>query len=85
METTETQRENDMKPPAGTVNESTLRSKAKRKGYMLHKSRQLRSLDNLGGFMMMSLCTGYIVAGDRYYFSLEDVAAWLNGKASDPR
>jgi hypothetical protein len=53
--------------------ESRLRSKARRMGLRMTKSRRALGLDNHGGFMLINVSGNFAVAGSRYDLTLEDV------------
>jgi hypothetical protein len=59
------------------LNESTIRSAAARQGYRITKSRTAEHLNNLGGYMIVDRDRNWVVAGERYDLTLDDVAAWL--------
>ena len=54
-----------------------LRRLARRGGYSLHKSRAGFSADNLGDFMVVDDSRNFIVAGERFDMTLDDVEEWL--------
>jgi hypothetical protein len=56
------------------ISEATLRARAKRYGYLMRKSRQSISLDNLGGYMLVDGETNGVVLGGRFDADLEDRA-----------
>lgn len=58
------------------IKDSTLRSMVNRKGYTLKKSRS-HSIDNRGGYMIVDE-NNYIVAGEHFEMSPEDVQNFLN-------
>jgi hypothetical protein len=56
-----------------------LRRLARRKGYILRRSRWRRySIDNLGGYMIVDPDTNSCVAGERYDLEPSYVEAWLS-------
>jgi len=57
--------------------EQRLRSKARRNGLSLKKSRTAFSVDNIGGYMIKDE-NNNIQAGERYDMSLVDVEIFLN-------
>lgn len=65
-----------------TNNESRVRSKARRHGYAMRKSRRMPSLDNWGEYMLVDFNANFIVLGSRYDASLADIEAYL---ADEPR
>lgn len=58
--------------------EQSLRRKLMKAGYTMHKSRRCLSLDNMGGYMIVDLYGNYVVAGNRFDLSLEEVQDWIN-------
>jgi hypothetical protein len=56
--------------------ESRVRSLARRRGCSIHRSRQAWSLDQLGHFKLVD-SLGYVVMGQRFEASLEDIEARL--------
>jgi hypothetical protein len=63
-----------------TLNESTIRSRARRAGYSIVKSRTAESVHNLGGHMIVDDAINGIAAGENFDLSLADVAEWLPGQ-----
>lgn len=61
-----------------STKESALRSRARRLGYAIHKSRS-RSIheDNLGKFALVREKSNDVVLGERFDASLEDIAEYL--------
>ena len=59
--------------------EQKLRRALNKCGYTMSKSRKAFSADNLGGYMIIDLCTNSVVSGSRYELDLEDVQEWLAG------
>jgi len=59
--------------------ESTLRARARKLGYSIHKSR-LRSIDedNLGKYALVKKDGNSVVLGERFDASLEDIAEYLS-------
>ena len=45
---------------------------------LMRKSRADISIDNFGGYMIISLDSNSVAAGSRYELSLEDVQEWVN-------
>jgi hypothetical protein len=68
-------KEVEMRP----TNESTLRSRARKLGYSIHKSR-LRSIDedNLGKYALVRKDGNSVVLGERFDASLDDIAEYLS-------
>jgi hypothetical protein len=72
-------------PPLGEggsmrpTNESTLRARARKLGYSIHKSR-LRSIneDNLGKYALVKKDRNSVVLGERFDASLEEIAEYLS-------
>jgi hypothetical protein len=60
------------------TNESTLRARALKLGYSIHKSR-LRSIneDNLGKYALVKKDSNSVVLGERFDASLEEIAEYL--------
>jgi hypothetical protein len=63
----------------GAVKERTLRARARKLGYAIHKSRS-RSIheDNLGGYALVKEDSNLVVLGERFDASLEEIAEYLN-------
>lgn len=57
--------------------ESALCHRAAREGFSLHKSRVRKSLDNLGGWMIVDPRYNVVVAGEHFNLSDEDVWRFL--------
>lgn len=67
------------------MTESSVRHKAIRRGYKVHKSRERKyvpHLDNHGEYMLVDAYRNLIVLGVRYDASLEDIEKYLEGVAS---
>ena len=62
--------------------EARLRRLARRGGYSLHKSRAGYSIDNLGGYMIVDVYQNFIVDGERFNLTLDDVEVALKELAS---
>ena len=60
-----------------TKNESALRSRARRNGFALHKSRRNIDLDNFGRYMLIEVETNIIVLGSRHEADLDAIAQYL--------
>ena len=61
-----------------TMNEGALRARARRRGYLIHKSRDRTiHLDNLGEYMLVDGQMNAVVLGSRFDASLEDIAEYL--------
>lgn len=58
--------------------EAQLRRESAKQGYALQKSRSGYSGDNLGGYRIVDLNTNFIVAGERFNLSSEDVEKFLS-------
>jgi hypothetical protein len=60
------------------TNESTLRARARKLGYSIHKSRS-RSIneDNLGKYALVREDSKSVVLGERFDASLEEIAEYL--------
>jgi hypothetical protein len=63
----------------GSVKEKTLRVRARRLGYAIHKSRS-RSIheDNLGRYALVKEDSNLVVLGERFDASLEEIAEYLD-------
>ena len=63
----------------GLTNESTLRARARKLGYSIHKSRS-RSIneDNLGKYALVKEDSRSVVLGERFDASLEEIAEYLS-------
>ena len=63
----------------GSVNEKTLRARARKLGYSIHKSRS-RSIheDNLGRYALVKEDSNLVVLGERFDASLEEIAEYLD-------
>jgi hypothetical protein len=61
-----------------SLNESALRARAQRAGSSIHRSRD-RSVhgSNLGQYMLVEVDCNFIVLGERFNASLEDIAEYL--------
>lgn len=57
--------------------EQQLRRALNKAGYSLHKSRKSFGADNLGDYMIVDICSRFVVAGSRYDLSLDEVSEWL--------
>ena len=62
-----------------SVKESTLRARARKLGYAIHKSRS-RSIheDNLGRYALVKEDSNRVVLGERFDASLEEIAEYLD-------
>ena len=63
----------------GAVKERTLRARARKLGYAIHKSRS-RSIheDNLGRYALVKEDSNLVVLGERFDASLEEIAEYLD-------
>jgi len=61
------------------TNESTLRERARKLGYSIHKSRS-RTIneDNLGKYALVKEDSNSVVLGERFDASLEESAGYLS-------
>jgi hypothetical protein len=61
------------------VKERTLRARARKLGYAIHKSRS-RSIheDNLGRYALVKDDNNLVVLGERFDASLEEIAEYLD-------
>ena len=62
-----------------STKETTLRARARKLGYAIHKSRS-RSIheDNLGKYALVKEDSNHVVLGERFDASLEEIAEYLN-------
>lgn len=62
-----------------STKESALRARARKLGYAIHKSRS-HSIheDNLGKYALVNKEGNYVVLGERFDASLEEIAEYLN-------
>jgi hypothetical protein len=62
-----------------SVKESTLRARARKLGYVIHKSRS-RSIhaDSLGRYALVKEDSSRVVLGERFDASLEEIAEYLD-------
>ena len=61
--------------------ESAVRSRARRMGYLVRKSRQrinMPNVDNHGEYMLVETNRNVVVLGDRFDATLQDIAAFLD-------
>jgi hypothetical protein len=56
--------------------ESRLRSKLRRMGHRMSRSRKPVSIDNMGDFMVIDVDANAIVLGERYDATLDEIAQW---------
>jgi hypothetical protein len=65
-----------------SVKESTLRARARKLGYTIHKSRS-RTIheDNLGRYALVKEDSNRVVLGERFDASLEEIAEYLDWDA----
>ena len=63
----------------GSAKERTLRARARKLGYAIHKSRS-RSIheDNLGRYALVKEDSNLVVLGERFDASLEEIAEYLD-------
>ena len=60
--------------------ESRVRSLARRRGYVVRKSRQWKhvpNMDNHGEYMLIDANTNFVVLGERFDTSLNEIEAYL--------
>ena len=62
--------------------EGKLRSRARRSGYAIRKSRRPVSIDNFGEFMLVDVAMNLIVLGSRYDATLENIEEYLGTRDS---
>jgi hypothetical protein len=58
--------------------ESTVRARAARQGYALRKSHARTSSDNHGEYMLIDAERNFVVVGERYNATLEDILTYLD-------
>jgi hypothetical protein len=64
--------------------ESRLRSKARRQGLRIHKSRiRTPNADDLGGYRLVDSDLNLVIAGERFDLDLDGVEKYLSGWSSD--
>jgi hypothetical protein len=62
------------------VHESTVRRRAAKLGYRIEKSKQRKhvpNLDNHGEYMLIENQRNFVVFGERYDATLEEINDWL--------
>ena len=59
------------------TSESAIRSRAKRNGYVVRKSRRNIDLDNFGKYMLIDASTTQIVMGSRFDANLREINQFL--------
>ena len=59
------------------LNETTVRARAARQGYALRKSRARISFDNHGEYMLIDAERNFVVLGERFNATLEDIQTFL--------
>ena len=61
------------------INERTLRARARKLGYSIHKSRS-RSIneDNFGNYALVKEDSKSVILGERFDASLEEIAEYLS-------
>lgn len=66
------------------MDESTARRALGKLGYAMRKSRQrthVPNLDNRGHYMIVDVERNFIVAGERFDMTLDDIGKWLKKRA----
>ena len=61
--------------------ESSVRRKALRRGFFIHKSRARKHVphsDNYGRYMLLNSRTSFVVLGEKFDATLEDIEFFLN-------
>ena len=58
--------------------ESTVRVRASRQGYTLRKSRARLSSDNHGEYMLIDAERNFVVLGERFNATLEQILSYLD-------
>jgi hypothetical protein len=72
--------ENRMSELETVSEESRVRSMARRRGYLVRKSRErlhVPNLDNFGDYMLIDASTNFVVLGSRFNTSLADIETYL--------
>jgi hypothetical protein len=69
-------------PPAAR-HRARLRSRARRFGFGIRKSRTRAGEENGGGFQLYDLETGDVVAGARFDLDVAELEAAVNDRATD--
>jgi hypothetical protein len=59
------------------LTENTVRARAARRGYVLRKSRARFSSDNHGEYMLIDAERNFVVLGERFNASLEEIEIYL--------
>ncbi|MBB4367007.1 hypothetical protein GGD65_008081 [Bradyrhizobium sp. CIR18] len=59
------------------LTESAVRSRARRDGYMLRKSRRKVDFNNLGDYMLLEASTNCVVRGGHFDATLDEIAEFL--------
>jgi hypothetical protein len=65
-----------------SINESAIRGRAKRAGYVIRKSREWKhvpNIDNYGQYSLIDAYTNCVVLGARFDASLEQIDDFLSG------
>jgi hypothetical protein len=57
--------------------EGRVRRMARRRGYLVRKSRRSVSLDNFGNYMLVESQRNLVALGSRYEAKLDDIEAFL--------
>ena len=63
-----------------TLNESAVRRRALRRDYIVRKSRQrihVPNVDNHGDYMLIDIYKNWVVLGERFNATLENIDAFL--------
>ena len=59
------------------LNESTVRSRAKRRGYKVWKARGREHINNRGQYMLVDASRNTVALGGDYDASLDEISTWL--------
>lgn len=59
------------------LTESAVRSRARRDGYVLRKSRRNVDMNNLGEYMLLDAATNCVVRDSSFDATLEEIAEFL--------
>ena len=66
-------------PAHHAISEAAIRARARRAGYAVQKSRQFLHLNNRGQYRLLNARMKFVVLGERFDATLEDIDAFLDG------